>query len=328
LFVLAAPIVLGVAAMSATNNLLFIMVGAALGSIVISGLLSEANMRGVRGRIEPVSSVYAGEPARLRVMLERDLPSGLASYGLRVLERRGSLWRFIFRRPDPDLLDVTVPVLEERRAEMIGGRIFASRGRASLHLIELMCTYPFGLLTKFRDLDVDLDVVVRPKRVPVPEALRDPRALAAEGEISTKRGVGIEVYGLREHREGDAHQRIHALRSLALGQDVIVETTGMERPTAHLGIANDEGADPEAFERALEIAAAVLVEWDRRGYAVGLSTVRARYYAGTVSLDRLLDLLAMLSLEPAELRGASPAVWIVPEGAISRGTAIPIGRSP
>src|SRR5437870_11471464 len=75
LFALGAPIVLGVAAVNASNNLLFMLLGGVLGAIVLSGILSERNIRGVRARVEPVSSVYAGEPCRLKVTLERERDS-------------------------------------------------------------------------------------------------------------------------------------------------------------------------------------------------------------------------------------------------------------
>jgi uncharacterized protein (DUF58 family) len=325
LFVLGAPIVLGLAAMSATNNLLSIMLGAALGAIVISGVLSEWNLRGIRVRIEPMSSVFAEEPARIRVIMEREWPSAHPSYGLRVRERKGSIWR-LFAKRDPALLDATVAVLEDSKVEISGERTFEGRGRARLYRTELVCTYPFGLLYKSRDLEVDADVIVRPKRIAVPKELADPRSISAEGELSTRRGIGIEIYGLRELREGDAIHRLHALRSLSLGTDVSVETTGMERPTAWLGIANDEGVDPIAFERALEITAAALVEWDRRGYAVGLSTVSRRFAPGEASLDRLLDTLALLTPEKAAPGEKSPPVWIVPTGGAARGRSIPVSQ--
>lgn len=60
-------------------------------------------------------------------------------------------------------------------------------------------------------------------------------------------------------RSGTQSHRVHALRSLsAAGRDVVVETAGIERPIAWLGIANVEGANLEAFERTLEVAQALL----------------------------------------------------------------------
>jgi uncharacterized protein (DUF58 family) len=318
-FVLLVPILLGVAAVSSTNNLLFFMVGGALGAIVLSGILSERNIRGVRARIVPAASAHAGEPALLRVLVERE--ASLPAYGLRIRERPS-----IFRKPPMGLLDVTIGRVE-RAAEAVGARTFPARGRATLERSELVTTYPFGLLAKARDLDVGVEVVVRPRRVAVPEVLRDPRAIACDGEANDRRGMGIEVHGLRERREHDSVQRVHALRSMALGQDVVIETAAVDRPTAFIGLANDEGADPEALERAIEVAAAVIAEWDRRGFLVGLATNGQSIPPGAETIDRLLDRLALLGPEPRGRCSVEPPVWIAPAGAAARLRSIGVDRT-
>lgn len=323
LFVLATPFVLGMAAVTSANNLLFIMVGASLGAIVVSGILSERNVRGISARVEPVSAAHAGEPARLRVLLSRP-PSRAAAYGLTVRERYGRPLRLFGRRP-PELLDAMIPVIDGVEAEALAERTFDRRGRAMLGRCELTSTYPFSLLTKACDLDVELDVLVRPRRIPVPPLLADPRAIAADGDTADRRGAGLDVFGLRERRDGDALHRLHALRSLSLGQDVVVETAGIDRPTAWIGVANDEGVDPTALERAIEAAASALVEWHRRGYVVGLSTAGERHPPGARTLDQLLDRLALLApARPVDDARPGPSVWLVPAGGRARGRSITV----
>jgi hypothetical protein len=213
-------------------------------------------------------------------------------------------------------LEVQVPVLEDRRAEKIGARFFAKRGRAEIGHCELTTRYPFGLLIKARDAEVDVDVLVRPKRIECPKELEDPRGLASDGDASEKRGLGLDVYGLRERDDRDPMLRVHALRSLALGRDVVIETAGVEKPIATIGIANFIGAETEAFERALEVAQATLVAWDARGFAIALVTATELVAPDALSMTAMLDKLALLSLEAPELR-ANPhnALWIVPRGA-------------
>jgi uncharacterized protein (DUF58 family) len=314
LFALSAPIVLGVAAVNASNNLLFILLGGVLGSIVLSGILSERNMRGVKVNVRSVSQAYAGEPAKLLVGFERDreLP---AAFALRVREiRPGGLLAYL--RSFPRGLEVHLPLLDGRRAERVGTRIFDRRGPAEVGACELTTRYPFGLLIKARDAEVDVGVLVRPKRIPAPRELADPRGIASDGEVSERRGQGIDLYGLRERDDRDAMQRVHALRSLSLGRDVVIETAGVERPIAVLGLSTASSADPEAFERALELAQAVLIAWDERGYAVGLETSSESFAPGEHSLDALLDRLATLAPAEVEKHEALAAgLWIVPAGA-------------
>lgn len=318
LFALAAPLVLGLAAVNASNNLLFLLLGAALGAIVLSGVLSERNLRGVTVDVRAVGPVHAGEPARLLVTFQR-APWAAAedpAYGLTVRERKGSVLLSGLRRydeNDPGLF-VHVPLVAGESATRLGRRTFEARGSARLGPAELTTRYPFGLLVKARDVAVDVEVLVRPRRVPVPRALAEPRGLAADGDDAASRGLGFDLYGLREREERDSVHRVHARRSLALGFDVVIETDGVERPMASLGIANVRGADPQAFERALEVAQAVLMAWDERGFAVGLVTADRAYPPLTTSLEGLLDVLARLELVDASGPAIPAPLWIVPTG--------------
>lgn len=329
-FVLTVPFVLGMAAVTASNNLLFMLLAASLGAIVLSGILSERNIREVRVRVRPVTAAYAGEPCRLEVRFERPPELGPA-FGLKVLELEHSgLWS-PRRRAPPHTVQAFLPVLEGASATTLAARQFPRRGRASVPLFELVTRFPFGLLNKARDVEVELDVLVRPRRVPVPPALLDPRSTAGEGEWAERRGPGVELYGLRERQEWDAASRVHALRSLSLGRDVVLETAQVERPTAWLGVVSTPAADPEALERALELAAAALVAWDEEGYAVGLAVGEAVYAPGEVSLDGLLDALAAVVPGPAPNpgRGRRPGLWLVPAGArapITGVVALGVGR--
>jgi uncharacterized protein (DUF58 family) len=316
LFALAAPIVLGVAAVNASNNLLFILLGGVLGAIVLSGILSEKNLDGVRVSVRQASPLYAEEPGRLLVTFTKDPDTPLPSHALRVRERRTRAVISGFRFHDRKWsgLSVTLPELLERTQSRIGQRTFPMRGKAQLQFCELTTRFPFGLLVKARDIDIDVDLTVRPRRVAVPEALADPASVSGDGEAPARRGWGLEVYGLREREDRDAYSRLHALRSLSLGFDVVIETDGVEHPIASLGLANVEGADPGAFERSLEIASAVIAEWDRRGYLVGLETATRRWAPGSESVDALLDAIALLRLEPALDHPPAAGVWIVPRG--------------
>ena len=329
LFVLGSPLVLGVAAVSATNNLLFMLLAAAMVTVVVSGVLSERNMRGVRVQLRPMEPAYADEPAALEVVFSR--PAGPASdapaYGLIVRESPQGIWPPW--RPkslvSPAILDAQLAVLEGRRGRVTGHRRFAERGAGRIGACELVTTYPFALLNKARDLNVALELWVRPRRVPCPPLLADPRGLRIDGDAEDKRGLGLEVYGLRERQEWDAVHRVHALRSLALGREVVLELAGAERPAAWLGVAG--GPRGEAWERTLEIAQAVLVAWERAGFAPGLTVGAERMPPATSSLEGLLDALARA--EPMPPNPDGPALWLVPDGGAAPAGArtVTVGRN-
>ncbi len=318
LFALATPIVLGVAAISSTNNLLFILLGAALGSIVLSGVLSERNLRGVQVSVKSSSATYRGEPTRLVVEFSRPTKRDFRpAYGLRIRERpKGlSLLRFAAGPQDGGKLDVTLAVLDKERVMRVGERTFEYRGKAKLLPCELITQFPFALLNKSRDIDADVDILVRPRRVPVPEALVDPRGVAPDGDNAVTRGAGVEVYGLREREDRDSLLRVHGLRSLALGKEVVLETAGVERPMAWLGVVNQLGGDDEAFERTLEVASATLTEWVTRGYAVGLVTLDGRFFPDETSTERMLDILALLEpVDHVDVKNPEGVFWLMPKG--------------
>jgi uncharacterized protein (DUF58 family) len=321
---LGAPFVLGVAAINASNNLLFILLAACLGLIVLSGILSERCISSVDAEVRSSGEAYAGEDARLVVMLARFQLRRVWPFGKTVKAISGPLFGFRVRErrakkneSTDGRLDARIPMLEGQSTTVVALRRFDRRGRSTVSRCELTTTYPFGLLTKARDLDTACEVIVRPKRVEVPEALIDPRGLAIEGPASARRGLGTDVYGLREWDEREPPRRIHALRSARLGREVVVETEASTRPIAHLAIANLEGADRDAFERTLEVAQATIVEWDRGGFAVSLRTAGSFFPAGT-PVDAMLDHLALVELERS-FAGNVPfgALWLVPARAIA-----------
>lgn len=317
LFVLAAPLPLGIAAVSASNNLLFMLLAVALGAIVLSGILSERNINGVSVQIRPIAPAYVDEPCRLEVGYRRTGTSDSA-FALQVRELAAGVWRPWGTRPAaPQIVEAFLPVLDGGSARTTCHRIFTQRGPAQVPTCELITRFPFGLLNKACDLQVNLRVLVRPRRVPVPKELADPRQSAGEGEQADARGLGTEIYGLRERQDWDEAIRVHALRSLTLGRDVVLETAQVQRPTAWLGVAATPSAQPEAVERALELAAATLSAWHTLGYALGLALPDAIYPPGELSLDGLLDVLAAAHAKdylPVDGR-RQPGLWLVPEGA-------------
>ncbi len=307
-FALIAPTFLGVAAVTATNNLLFLLLGATLGTVVLSGILSERAIRDIEVRVRALGPVYAGRPVRLEVRFCRPAP-GPPRFDLRFRES-GSMFRRV--RP-PDVLVAAISVLEGQHDAVLAPRTFPARGKVRLGRCEVATRYPFGLLTKAKDVDPGLVLLVRPRWVEPPRALESPPTDAGDTETAKRRGLGFDVYGLRERAEHDPIHRVHALRSLALGRAVVLEMDGTDRPVAELGVMSTPDADPEALERALELAQALLTAWSGRGYAVGLTTTRECFEPG--SLDRMLDHLAALDPAPLGLTARRPGLWLVPAGA-------------
>jgi uncharacterized protein (DUF58 family) len=302
---------LGVAGVTAGNNLLFVLLGASLGLIVLSGVLSERAVTPVRVRIRALDRLRAGETGRFVIAFERTGSDRSPVFGLTVQERNGDLWQMLRRRVSPGHLQARLPALIRERAELVTERQLERRGRLELGSCELSTTFPFGLLHKVRDVDLVGDAWVRPRRVPLPPAL-SAQTRGRLGEATQPRqGEGVEFFGVRERREDEVVRRLHALRTAALGRDVVVETAHEGRPTAWLGVVHDAGVDPEALERALELAASWAEDRDARGFEVG-------HVSGekiSIGIDEVLDDLARMERDGAgKTASGADVLWFVPEG--------------
>ena len=75
---LLAAIGVGLAAVSTSNNLLYLLEAMLLGLVVVSGLLSEMSMHGLRLALRVPDEIFAGRPALFAVVVvngKRRLPS-------------------------------------------------------------------------------------------------------------------------------------------------------------------------------------------------------------------------------------------------------------
>jgi len=315
-FTLIAPMILGVAGVTAGNNLLFLLLGASLGTIVLSGILSEDAVRGIRIRLRPLQPPEVGARTRISVEWTRG-DAKTPAYALALDERvRGVLHRESFRRAPEALLRSDLPVLRGARAESRATRVFTRRGRAELHRCEISTIYPFGLLRKVRDVEVEAEIWVRPARIELPAELRASATAARDGRSAPKRGLGVEPYGLREWTDRDPLHRIHALRSARHATDVMVETTEEEQPVTWMVVWNEATSDPEALDRVCEIAAAYARHRAERGARIGLASIGAQPVSG--ELDRVLDRLARLEPEEGSVRVPPSAIGFCPAGATAR----------
>src|SRR5215470_578496 len=153
---LLATVGVGLVAVSTANNLLYLLEAMLLGLIVVSGLLSEMSMRGLRLGLRVPDEIFAGQPALFAVTVvngKRRLPSyslALAAPG------HGVIVRYI-------------PRLRAGEERLIAWEtVFPSRGRQRLPTLRVTTRFPFGLFAKSAPAVVEGDVLVYPALRPVP----------------------------------------------------------------------------------------------------------------------------------------------------------------
>lgn len=278
----AATFAVGLATVNTGNNLLYLLLGAMLGFIALSGWLSEQVLRGLEVRRRLPRGVTAGQPARISYQI-RNHKRRIPSFALEAGER-GLAARAFVAAIEPGTA-VTA------KAE----HTFARRGVYGLTDIVLATAFPFGLFRKERDLRLAGELVVWPRtdrrvRAPRPagEGARRRGALPAGAA-----GVRGEYRGLREYRPGDDPRDVHWRSTARRGEPVIREYERDEGRT--LWVCLDlAGAPGEPADTAVEIAAALASRAHARGERLALVTsdITVEPGSGVLQLERVLDVLA------------------------------------
>lgn len=285
-FVVFATLALGFATLNTGNNLLYLLLGALLGIIMLSGWLSERALRDVHVQRTLPRTLTAGVPVRLQYTV-RNGKRRLPGHGLEIRESTSVL----------GAVSAFVPVLNAdstvRAAIDVVPRF---RGVHRLDGISLATSFPFGLFVKERDCALPATAVVWPR---TDRSVRPVRAGGARGRArlhaagmaaAAERG---DYRGLREYRHGDDARDIHWRSTARRGEPIVRE---YDRDSADEYWIVLDGVAPTlaAGEVAVEVAAALVVQAAARGHRFGLAAGSAHLVPGgaTSGADAALDLLA------------------------------------
>ena len=274
-------IAVGAAAVNTGNNLLYFVLGMMLGAIVVSGILSERNLRGLRIERSVPGNVTAGEPANLAFVVTARR-AALPILALQVLDRGADA------AASARVLRID-PGQTRRRAYL---RTFPRRGVARVAQVEAATVFPFGLFRKSRWLDVASDIRVRPR---VREVGVESLLGGSLDGVATRmvRGEGLELLGLRDHVRGDEARRIHWKATARVGRLIVKDPAREEPPAVVVRLETSGYASDAAFERAVEHAASLAAAFLREGWAAGLAIGDDVLppSAAETALDEILDRL-------------------------------------
>ncbi|MFZ5480706.1 MAG: DUF58 domain-containing protein [Myxococcota bacterium] len=264
-------------AVNTGNNMVYVVLATLLAVLVTNNVLAEWNLRGLVVRRVLPGEVFAGEPAAGKFLLANTRRFG-AAWRIEVEERDGGGARAIFG---------SVPAGDEQATQ--AEWVFPRRGEQQLGRVRVGSRFPFGLVLRFRDLDLADTVLV----YPTPEKGEPARASAGAGEGAPDRSARDalgDFAGLRPYRPGDPVRRIHWRTSARVGEPLVVLRTGERGGEVMVEV------DPRGGERAIRVACGHVLTHARRGEAVGLTvpgeTLPPR--AGPVWMRRLLTTLALL----------------------------------
>jgi len=317
----AGAFAVGFAAMNTGNNLLFLLLGAMLGVITVSGWLSEQAIRAVRVERHLPRAVTAGQELRIAYEVanhKKRLPSMAVEILDGVLPGRAFLPH----------------VAAGSRARARSANTLERRGVYPLLTVTLSTSFPFGMFRKERDLDVPGEIVVwprtdRPVRITSQGGGRVRRSGAGAKGAHGHRG---EYRSLRAYRAGDDPRDIHWRSSARLRDPVLreYERDGAETRWICLDLASDPGDPAEvAVEAAASLAAQAMAEGRSFALVAGGTVVDPGEGAG--QLERVLDVLARVSFSPGAPFPDPPVdpgscILVSVDGVPGFGDAVVVGR--
>ena len=291
-----ASFAVGFAAFNTGNNLLYLLFGAMLGLIVVSGWLSEQVIRDLAVLRRTPRGVTVGNPLRIHYDVEnrrKKIPSFALEIGEANLPARGFL-----------------PIIRPgSHASTRSETRFIQRGIMPLDAVTVSTSFPFGLFQKSRDIHLRGELVVWPRsdrrvRPPAPGGDRNPRSGSLSVGSAGPRG---EYRGLRSYRPGDDPRDIHWRTTARLGRPVVREYEQNE--TEALWLCLDTRGEPgDRAEIAIEMVASLAAGAFREGRRFALVTpnLTVEPGLGPGQLERILSVLARVDFTPEAPRPIPP----------------------
>lgn len=288
----------GAAAINTGNNLLYLLLGAMLGAIGVSGWVSERALRG----LHVIRTLPAGVPVDREFRIRYEVTNQkrrLPSLAVELVEPGLAGVAFVSR------IRVGETVVTQSRDR------FIRRGVYPLEVLTLATEFPFGLFRKERDVPLPGELVVWPRtdRPVASETLAPSGAAAASSVSAATAGARGEFRSLREYRSGDDARDIHWRSSARTGTPVVRQYEA--DAGAALWVVLDTVHDPdEQAEAAVEIAASICARAARRGriFALAAGAWTVEPGTGEVHLERALDALARVDFGPdAPFNETAPA---------------------
>jgi uncharacterized protein (DUF58 family) len=261
-FVLLCVLV-AVAATNTGNNALYTVLAVMFALLVLSGLLSRQNVRGLTVELEPPSEVFANRPFTM-------------DFTVRSRARLLPRW-FLLLRLSRDGQPRLIPYLP-RRGRSAGrlDAIVAARGPYRFAFARVSSLFPFGFFRKGVRYRTDLDVLVFPEVFAA--GSERPEELEHLGERPSRRaGWGHGLFALRGFRQGDDPRSIHWKQTARTGGIVYMEREAEQSRRLSIIFDNAVGELPDdtlrgRFERLVSEAATAALHHLARGFEVELVT--------------------------------------------------------
>jgi uncharacterized protein (DUF58 family) len=289
----------GFAALNTGNNLLYLVLALMLAFLVLSGLLSEASLRGIHiDRLLP-REIFAGSPNRV-VLRVHNRQRRNAAFAITIEDRLDTdsgfevAGRTFALRIGPRSSEDRSYLFEPER-----------RGEVQFEGFRVSTRFPFGLFVKSRELDQPERAIVYPSVQRVSLDVRATPPNVDDEELPGPSNDGDEIAGLREFEPGDSLVRVHWRSSARAGRLLVGEREGFTGAEFEVRLRLPAGTPDNLVEERVSQAASEVVTHLETGSRVGLRS-RLFYFApatGYVHRSEILCFLAQVMPDATEATG-------------------------
>lgn len=285
----------GFAALNTGNNLLYLVLAMMLAFLVLSGLLSESSLRGIRIERRLPRELYARADNRVVLRIRNNLRR-VASFALSVED-------LLETADGPDSAGRCFALRVEPRGASDQSYAFRPDHRGDVHFdrVRVSTRFPFGLFIKSVELELPESALVYPglQRVGTRHDVIGADDASHSIEGAAKRGD--DIAGLREFEPGDSVARVHWRRSQRVGRLVVGEREGEASGEIEVLLSLDGDASHSVHESRISLAASEAVTHLERGLRVGLSAPNLRIPPSSGPAHRREILTVLARLDPTAL---------------------------
>ena len=309
------------AALNTGNNLLYLVVSFLLAAFIVSGLVSNLVLHGLKISLSVPQAIHAQQRALFFVTLE-NLKRFAPSFALRLKlhrPRKSPSWTPFF------LTERLFPyVLPGEKLQLDVPGHFEQRGIYSIEGFEVWTTFPFGFLSRGRKLDASGKLVVYPELLDLDWLMQRHPGLMGSREI-WDRGSGTGLYNIRTYRGGDSTRFVH-WKSTAKLSNLMVKDFAREEELPMNLFFFIYLADPDsqrlAFEKAVSYLASLVRYYSSGGrrFFFQSSEFQIKVNVGNKGSGALMEYLARV--QPAE-KEWSPSKPIPPYSVVFSPERIP-----
>jgi uncharacterized protein (DUF58 family) len=281
----------GFAALNTGNNLMYLVLSLMLAFLLLSGVLSESSLRGIRVRRHLPRELYADFENKI-VLEISNRQRRIAAFAVVVEDRRATPESDASDRPRTFALRVGAGEKLRRSYVFRPDR----RGCIKFEEFRVFTRFPFGLFSKSLTIPASQSALVYPALEPIPGLQNFGSPRDAGERLSAPTGSGADVVGLRDYAPGDPVRRIHWRASMRRRLLLVREVESEHEAEVEVRLRTRGPLPGERFERSVGWAASEIAALLDAGSRVALRTDDGLIdaAAGPRQRARLLAYLALV----------------------------------